>query len=303
MISRRNFVVTGLAGLAGAIGATAWGATVLGKSASAAEGMDFGVQLWVLRKLMEKDFEGTLAQVAAIGIKRVEFAGFFGRTAGQVRAALAQAGLRAVGAHCIAAADSDDQVKRMVDFCREAGIASLAAAVPSRKDASQGKDVFRHIELSDWQWSAERFNAIGARVHGAGLRFLYHNHNIDFLKYGDVVAFDEVLRITDPALVGIEFDVGNAVAAGVDPYAYLEKYPRRFELVHVKEWAAGFAPTFTIVFPKYAPFGQGTMDWDKLLAALRSHGIHEVLIEQDGTPSGDELGAVRQAYRYLKTKA
>lgn len=303
MISRRNFMVTGLASLTGAIGAMTLSASSLAKAASATQATDFGVQLWVLRKLMAKDFEGTLAQLAAIGIKRVEFAGFFGHTASQVRAALSQSGLQAIGAHCIAAADSDDQIKRTIGFCSEAGIPYMVAAVPSLKNAAPGNDVFRHIELSDWQWSAERFNAIGESAREAGLRFFYHNHNIDFLKYGNVVAFDEVLRITDPALVGIEFDVGNAVAAGIDPYRYLAKYPRRFGLAHVKEWAPGFAPTFTIAFPDYAPFGQGATDWNKLLAILRAHGIYEIIIEQDGTASGHELDTVRQAYQYLKTKA
>lgn len=265
--------------------------------------MDFGVQLWVLRNLMQKDFDGTLAQVAAMGITHVEFAGFFGRTASQVRASLSRAGLHAIGAHCVAASDSDEQIKRTIDFCSEAGIPYLIAAVPSRKQPSPDNDVFHHIELSDWQWSAERFNAIGKRVHDAGLRFGYHNHNIDFIKYGNVVAFDEVLRITDPALVAIEFDIGNAAAAGIDPYHYLNKYPHRFVMAHVKEWAVPFTPTFTIDFPKYAPFGKGTTDWGKLLAALRAQGMHEVIIEQQSNASGNELDAVRQAYQYLKTKA
>jgi sugar phosphate isomerase/epimerase len=265
------------------------------------QGTNLGVQLWVLRDLLAKDFDGTLAQVAAMGITNVEFAGFFGRTASQVRTSLSRAGIRATGAHCIAAKDSDEQIKRTIDFCGEAGISYLIAAVPSRKRSSPDNNVFRHIELADWQWSAERFNAIGARIRSAGMHCGYHNHNIDFLKYGDVVAFDEMLRITDPALVAIEFDIGNAAAAGVDPYSYFAKYPHRFKMAHVKEWAAPFAPTLTIDFPKYAPFGKGTTDWSKLLATLRAQGIREVFIEQDGTPTGQELEAVRQAYQYLKT--
>ena len=96
-----------------------------------------------------------------------------------------------------------------------------------------------------------------------GMRFAYHNHNIEAQKYDDIVAFDEVLRLTDPAVVGMEFDIGNFIAGGGDPYPYLEKYPHRFELAHVKEWATPFTPTVTSNFPKYAPFGQGTTDWKK----------------------------------------
>ena len=294
MISRRSFLLTG------AMGAMAVGVPRLANALSLNPGMNIGVQLWVLRNLMAEDFDGTLAQVAAIGITHVEFAGFFGRSAGQVRASLSRAGLRGTGAHCIDAGDSDEQIERMIDFCGESGIHYLIAAEPSCQIPSPHNDVFRHIELSDWQWSANQFNSIGARVRSAGMRFAYHNHNIDFLKYGNVVAFDEMLRITNPALVAIEFDVGNAEAAGIDPYPYFAKYPHRFELAHVKEWVPGYTPTFTIDFPKYAPFGRGRENWSKLLGALRAQGIRDVFIEQGATAAGQELESVRQAYQYLR---
>jgi sugar phosphate isomerase/epimerase len=182
----------------------------------------------------------------------------------------------------------------------------MIAAVPSIKPAAaagSGKPAdgnpFSHVELEDWRWSAERFNVIGARVKNAGMRFAYHNHNIEAQKYGNIVAFDEVLRLTDPAVVGIEFDTGNFIAGGGDPYPYLEKYPHRFELAHVKEWAGPFTPTFTSNFPRYADFGKGATDWKTHLAALHKAGVKEIFIEQDGTATGDELRAVRQAYQFL----
>lgn len=274
--------------------------------AEASSFYNFGVQLYVFRAMLAKDFDGTLARVAAIGIKNVEFAGFYGRTPAQVRASLANAGLTASGAHCILASMSDDEVKRTIDFCHEVGMPYMIAAVPSIKPAAgsvAGKpsgNPFEHIELEDWRWSAERFNTIGARVRDAGMRFAYHNHNIEAQKYGNIVAFDEVLRLTDRAVVGMEFDVGNFIAGGGDPYPYLEKYLDRFELAHVKEWTSPFKPDVTGKFPKPAPFGQGATDWKKMLAALRHAGVKEIFIEQDGTASGDEPGAVRQAYQYLR---
>jgi sugar phosphate isomerase/epimerase len=202
---------------------------------------------------------------------------------------------------------SDDEVSRTIGFCHEVGMPYMIAAVPSIKPATPGAtgkasgNPFEHIELEDWRWSAERFNTIGAKVRDAGMRFAYHNHNIEAHKYGDVVAFDEIIRLTDPAVVGLEFDTGNFIAGGGDPYPYLERYPRRFELAHVKEWARGFTPTLTSSFPKYAPFGQGQTDWKKHLDALGKAGVKEIFIEQDGTAAGDELGAVRQAYQFLRS--
>jgi hypothetical protein len=51
------------------------------------------IQLYTLRDLLAADLEGTLAALARIGYRRVEHAGFHGRTAAQFRAALERAGL------------------------------------------------------------------------------------------------------------------------------------------------------------------------------------------------------------------
>jgi sugar phosphate isomerase/epimerase len=294
VIARREFLATGaLAALA--MASSRWSRAEPGAP------MLFGVQLYVLREMLAKDFDGTLAKVSGLGIRNVEFAGFYGCSAKQVRSSLANAGLTASGAHCLLASMSNDEVRRTIDFCHDAGIPYMIAAVPSIRPASKAtsRNPFDHIELEDWRWSAERFNAMGALVRAAGMRFAYHNHNIEAQRYGDIVAFDEILRLTDPAVVGIEFDTGNFIAGGGDPYPYLEKYSHRFELAHVKEWAAPFTPTFTSNFPRYVPFGQGTTDWKRMLNALKRAGVKEVFIEQDGTATGDELGAVGQAYRFL----
>src|SRR4051812_12540693 len=180
--------------------------------------------------MLAKDFDGTLAQVAKLGIKNVEFAGFYKRTAKQVRATLANNGLSATGAHCLLASMSEDEVHRTIDFCHEVGMAYMIAAVPSIKPNAAGKSVgnpFENIGLEDFRWSAERFNIIGRKVRDAGMRFAYHNHNIEARKYGNIAGLDEILRLTDPSVVALEFDTGNFIAGGGDPYPYLAKYPHR----------------------------------------------------------------------------
>ena len=295
MISRRDFLAKGTL-------ATLAIASSRSPRAFAESPDRLGVQLYVLRDLLAKDFDGTLAQVAKLGIKNVEFAGFYNRTAKQVRAALANNGLSAIGAHCLLASMSDDEVHRTIDFCHEVGMPYMIAAVPSIKPDATGKssgNPFENISLEDFRWSAERFNTIGRKVRDAGMRFAYHNHNIEARKYGNTTGFDEIIRLTDPSLVALEFDTGNFIAGGGDPYPYLSKYPHRFELAHVKEWAGPFKPTLTSNFPKYANFGGGKTDWKKMMTSLQKAGVKQTFIEQDGTATGDELGAVRQAYQYL----
>ena len=295
MISRRHFLASGT--LTSAAIASSRSPLAFAESPDR-----LGVQLYVLRDLLAKDFDGTLAQVAKLGIKNVEFAGFYNRTAKQVRATLANNGLRATGAHCLQASMSDDEVQRTIEFCHEVGMPYMIAAVPSIKPNATGKssgNPFQNISLEDFRWSADRFNTIGRKVRDAGMRFAYHNHNIEARKYGNIVGFDEIIRLTDPSIVALEFDTGNFIAGGGDPYPYLAKYPHRFELAHVKEWAGPFSPTLTSNFPKYANLGEGKTDWKKMMTSLQKAGVKQTFIEQDGTATGDELGAVRQAYNYL----
>jgi sugar phosphate isomerase/epimerase len=212
LISRRHFLATGtLASVA----------VCSSRSPLAfAENPDrLGVQLYVLRNMLAKDFDGTLAQVAGLGIKNVEFAGFYKRTAKQIRSTLASNGLSATGAHCLLASMSHDEVRRTIDFCHEVGIPYMIAAVPSIKPNTAGKssgNPFENIGLEDFRWSADRFNTIGRKVRDAGMRFAYHNHNIEARKYGDLVGFDEIIRLTDPSVVALEFDTGNFIAGAGD---------------------------------------------------------------------------------------
>ena len=67
MIDRRAFI--------GAVGA----ACVVGVRMEAKKLQRLGMQLYTVRTEMEKDVDATLARVAALGYKEVEFAGYFKR--------------------------------------------------------------------------------------------------------------------------------------------------------------------------------------------------------------------------------
>jgi len=58
-----------------------------------------GLQLYTVRNLMKTDFDGTIAGVAKVGYKEVEFAGYDKKTPKEVRAVLDQNGLTAPSAH------------------------------------------------------------------------------------------------------------------------------------------------------------------------------------------------------------
>ena len=61
--------------------------------------MDYGLQLFSVRDFTANDLEGTLAKVAEMGYKTVEFAGYFGHSGADIRRMLDENGLKAIGTH------------------------------------------------------------------------------------------------------------------------------------------------------------------------------------------------------------
>lgn len=289
------------------LASTATLAVVVGRPATAREqGLTIGLQLYMLRDLLARDFDGTLAQVASLGIREVELADLHGKTPAQIAAMLKAHGLTAVGAHCVRPTQSVDEVAKVIEQCATMGVTYVVAPVPLIKNIklpvtseAQVETALRAMTLDDFRWTADRFNQIGAQVHKAGLRFAYHTHGLDFIRYGEVVAFDEMLRLTDPKLVSMELDIGNTVSAGADPLPYLRDHGPRFRLAHLKEWSSPFTPS-PFRTPATAPFGEGAIDWKAMLAALRTAGIKYGFIEQENVVADKALAAVGQATHYIR---
>jgi sugar phosphate isomerase/epimerase len=278
MQTRREFLET--LGLA-AVGAATLGCVPSSAFAGAAGSahLPIGIQLYTLRTLMARDFDGTLAQVAGIGYREVEFAGYFGRTPAQVRAALRQYGLAAPSTHVALPAD-DAAWARTLDEAKAIGhqwvtIAWLDAPLRRTPD--------------DWARLAERFNGLGAQARAAGLRFAYHNHDFEFARVGDSSLFDVLLKKTDPAVVDLEMDVYWVTKAGADPLALIRQHPGRFPLLHLKDATA--APARRMV-----EVGAGTIDFKAILAA--DHGtLKHAFVEHDNPT--DPLASARASYAYL----
>lgn len=240
-----------------------------------------GVQLYTVRSLMEQSVERTLEQVAAIGYREVECAGYFGRAAAQMRAALDAAGLQAPAAHVpIQALRSDWD--RTLDNAKTLGHHWLLVAWLGEPDRTP--DGLRAV--------ADLFNKAGTEARRRGLRFAYHNHDFEFNPIpGGGNAFDLLLSRCDPAVVEFEMDLYWITKAGSDPLAYWRKHPGRFPLVHVKDSAG--PPEHRMV-----DVGKGTIPWPRLFAERKLAGIKHYFVEHDNPP--DPLASLRASFRYLR---
>jgi sugar phosphate isomerase/epimerase len=252
-----------------------------------------GVQLYSVRDLMQKDFDGTIAKVAAIGYKEVEFAGYFGRTGKQVRAVLDKNGLDGVSTH-VQYDELDDKFPSVIATGKDIGLQYIVCPwIP--EELRKSPDI--------WKQAAEKFNHCGEQCKDAGLQFAYHNHWFEFLKTADgMLPYDELLQLCDKNLVKMEMDLCWITAAGGDPVKYFEKYPGRFPLVHVKDLktmpkiSTGGAQNFGDSVD-LTEVGSGVIDWKRIFAHSEQAGIKHYIVEHDHPKQ--PIDSIAASYKYL----
>ncbi len=244
------------------------------------QSIGLGIQLYTLRSLMARDFEGTLATVAEIGYREVEFAGYFNRSPAQVRDALANAGLTAPATHISYELATGDAWGATLEAA--ATIGHDALIVPSLPGSLRASlDGFRRV--------ADGLSRAGERAAAAGLRFGYHNHDFEFAPMDGRVPFDVLLEASDPDHVLIELDVFWATKGGADPIAYLNRQPGRVRWIHAKDMDASGA---------MVDIGAGRIDFAAIIRAGGAAGLEHVFVEHD-TPA-DPLDTARAGYERLK---
>lgn len=264
-MNRRSFLARAASGAAGAL--------CLGRPgliASAVRPVKLkavGAQLYTVRRELEKDFEGTLSRVAALGYREVEFAGYFGRKPEEVRRALVRHGLAAPAAH-FQLMDWRGSLQPLIDAAHVIGHKYLLLAWTPPEERKSSDDYRRLADLC---------NRAGEQLHGAGLQFAYHNHDFEFAEMEGRVPYDLLLERTDPKLVKLEMDLYWIVKGGGSPVEYFERWPGRYPLLHVKDMDATAKRDFTEV-------GRGVIDFKSIFAHAARAGVRHYFVEQDETP-------------------
>ncbi len=249
-------------------------------------GLPLGLQLYSVREMLAKDYEGTLKQVASLGYQEVEAAGFYGHSPEQVKAALAAAGLRMPSSHN-SAGDLRNSFDQTLAFGQALGLRYLICSFPAIKNPSrlQNQSFRSQVEsftMEDYRWNAEQFNEWGRKAKAAGIVFGYHNHTMEFAPIGGVVPFEEMIRLTDPELVTFEMDCGWVTVGGGDPVALLRRYPTRISMLHIKDFKATSKPATVVDPPAAAELGQGTVRFQPIFEAAKGARIRHMFVEQEG---------------------
>src|ERR1700722_13295420 len=277
--TRRNFLKTSSA----VVAATC----VAGRLNAAPMKMPIGLQLYTVRDLLPKDFDGTLAKVRSAGYTVVEPAGYYHKSAAEFKAAMDKAGLRCVSTHH-PMSELKPRLDEFIEYGKALGLQYIVCPSPTRKDpAMKGA-----LNLEDWRWVAGELNKIGEKVKAAGMVFGYHNHGPEFGKENGVVFYDELLRLTDPKLVTFEMDCGWVFSAGRNPLDYIQKTPERFPLLHIKDVEREANGQY-----RSHVLGTGKANYAPIIRAAT--GLKQYFVEQEEFDI-DPIEAIRQDAEYMR---
>jgi sugar phosphate isomerase/epimerase len=277
-------------------------------------GIPIGLQLYTIGDDMKRDFSGTLAAVAKIGYRAVEPAGLLDHSPAEWRQALDRVHLKCPSIHVPTRAAAGgvglNEIETLAQAAHALGIGTIVCPsfnLPERfsrvplageSSAAMLARLGAAMTVDDWKWNADYLNQKGAALKPLGLRFAYHNHNVEFAPVGDSNGLALMISGTDPALVTFEMDAGWVVAAGADPAALLSAYPRRFTAMHVKDVKAGTQPNFSLQQDP-CEVGQGIIDWKGLLAKAYGANVREFYVEQEPPFSRPRLESVAMSFNYL----
>ena len=290
MITRRHFI-------AGAAGLMAAGRTGANPPKPTVAGLPIGLQLYTIGDAIDRDFDGALRTVAAIGYQAVEGnLGLAGRDAKALKAAYSALGLAWRSAHC-GGDDLRGGLAKTIETAHSVGLDYLVCPFPLIPAGV--KDVLTGIRLDDWKANADLFNHIGEQMRAAGITFAYHNHNIDFRLYDGVSGYDALLAHTDAKLVKLELDCGWMVSAGLDPVDYFGRYPGRYVMLHLKDLKHDQIPNTDLKMAS-TEVGKGIIDWRRLLGAAGKTAVKGLYVEQEPPFAGSSLDSARASFGYLK---
>ncbi len=281
VLSRRDFVL----GTAAAAACAAAARRIHARSLS----LPIGLQLYSVRDLLPKDFNGTLARLHAIGYTVVEAAGYYDRSAKEFRGAMDQAGLRCVSAH-ETYKRLEANLDEILDYSHRLGLEYLVCS--SSIGTHYNPNDKGEPTIDDWRRVAGEFNRIGEKVRAAGMTFGVHNHTPELAVIDGVLVYDELLRLTDPKLVYFEMDVGWVAASGHDQVAYLRKSPERFPLMHVKDMVKDANGRI-----HSTEMGRGTVKYEPVMRAATA--LKYYFIEQEEFDI-DPMEALRIDAEYMK---
>lgn len=249
-----------------------------------------GLQLYSLRGEFTRNVPATMGKVREFGFKLVETAGAYNLSPAKFKELLDQNSLKAVSGHFPFERYRDD-VEGVAGDAKTIGLECVGCAwVPHEGE----------FDEKECRSAIETFNRAGEALKKHNLKFFYHAHGYEFAPHGDGTFMDLIMAETEPENVRFQMDIFWVVHPGHDPVKWFEKYPKRWELVHLKDMKKGVKTgvlTGKSDVTNDVPLGTGQMDWPAILRAAKKSGVKYYFIE-DESPAVTEQ--IPQSLKYLE---
>ena len=254
-----------------------------------------GLALYTVRDDMGKAPIETLKTVSETGYAYVEAAGYdkgmyYGMQPAAFKDSLQQLGLKPLSSHQ-SSITIDNADKQLAD-AKAAGFTYVVVPIPPMGMFTFDQATMKMGMNGTKEQLLKILNELGKKADAAGIQLLYHNHDFEFMKGEDgSILIDYLLENTDPKYVNFQMDLYWVTKAGADPLAYFEKYPGRFKLWHVKDMDDE---------GKFAPVGEGHIDFKRILAEKDKSGMEGYFVEQDMTWDKKPLEVIKISHDGLK---
>ena len=258
--------------------------------ASAASSIPIGLELYSVRKELQRDPQATVRAVAKMGYQCVEFFAPYYQWSEdetkQMRKLLDDLGIRCYSTHNDSSNVTAENIAKTRDRNLILGCKYVVVASTHPEPTN----------LDGWKTVAEALNSADEQLAKSGLHAGYHNHEPEFTPVGGGRPMEVIAKNTKPSIM-LQLDVGTCLKAGSDPVAWIRANPGRIRSLHLKEWSSDPAKAYSVLF------GEGNADWKGILAAAESvGGVEYYLIEQEGSRFSELETAERclKSYRALR---
>lgn len=249
-----------------------------------------GLQLYSLRADFTRNVPASIQKVKEMGFQTVELAGTYNLSIDKFKSMLAEAGLKPVSGHFPFERYKNDP-EAVAKEAQALGLEYAGCAWIPHEGS------FDEQECRD---AAKVFNHAGEILKKHGIKFFYHTHGYEFEKFGNGTLLDLLMSETKPEWVRYEMDVLWVIHPGQDPVALLKKYPKRFELMHLKDLKKGVKGNLSggSDVTNDVVLGTGQVDWSAVLKTAHQTGVKHYFIE-DESPTAE--AQIPQSLRFLES--
>jgi len=261
-------------------------------------------QIYSAREEAEKDLLGVLKKIAAMGYDGVEFAGFYGHGAPEIRGMLEETGLKAISSHVPFFMIEDDMFG-VIAYHRRIECPYIAVPYLDEETRPGAAGFARAMAV---------IAKFGALCREGGITLLYHNHDFEFCQVSGQYGLDFLYDAIPADILQTEMDVCWIKYAGLDPVDYLPRYAGRCPVVHLKDYVGrrDANPPYALIGNtesekkadaaafEFRPFGYGCQDAAAVVEAAIRCGAKWFVVEQDLSVGRTPLEAAEMSIGTLK---